>query len=57
MKLKLILYFLAALLVIIIFKMVFIGVLIFVHLIKYITIAAIIAYLIYWVSEKLKKDE
>jgi hypothetical protein len=57
MKLKLILFFLAALLAIIIFKMIFIGVLIFVHLVKYIAIAVAIAYLAYWVSEKLKKDE
>lgn len=57
MKLKLILFFLAALLAIIIFKMIFIGVLIFVHLVKYIAVAVIIAYFAYWVSEKLKKDE
>jgi hypothetical protein len=57
MKLKLILFFLAALLAIIIFKMIFIGVFIFIKLVKYIVIAALIAYAAYWVSEKLKKDE
>jgi hypothetical protein len=57
MKTKLIIYFLAALLVIILFKMMFIGVIIFVHLVKYIAIAAAIAYGVYWLSKKLKKDE
>jgi antibiotic biosynthesis monooxygenase (ABM) superfamily enzyme len=57
MKLKIILFFLAALLAIIIFKMVFVGVVIFVHLVKYIVIAAAIAYGAYWLSKKLKKDE
>jgi hypothetical protein len=57
MKLKLIIFFLAALLAIIIFKMVFVGVIIFVHLVKYIAIAAAIAYVAYWISKKLKKDE
>jgi antibiotic biosynthesis monooxygenase (ABM) superfamily enzyme len=57
MKTKLIIYFLAALLVIILFNMMFIGVIIFVHLVKYIAIAAAIAYGAYWLSKKLKKDE
>lgn len=57
MKLKLILFFLAALLAIILFNMMYIGVLIFIHLVKYIVIAVLIAYAAYWVSEKLKKDE
>jgi predicted PurR-regulated permease PerM len=55
MKLKIILFFLAALLAIIIFKMIFIGVFIFIKVVKYIVIAALIAYAAYWVSEKLKK--
>lgn len=38
-------------------KMVFVGVVIFVHLVKYIAIAAAIAYGVYWLSKKLKKDE
>ena len=57
MKTKFILYFLAALLVIILFKMMFIGVIIFVHLVKYIAIAAAIAYGAYWINKKLIKDE
>ena len=57
MKLKLIIFFLVALLAIIIFKMVFFGMVIFVHLVKYIAIAAAIAYGAYWISENLKKDE
>jgi hypothetical protein len=57
MKIKLVLFFLAALLAIIIFKMIFIGVLIFVHLVKYIAIALAIAYGAYFISEKIKKDE
>lgn len=57
MKTKLILYFLAALLVIILFKMMFIGVIIFIHLVKYIAIAAAIAYGVHWVTQKVKKDE
>ena len=57
MKTKLIIYFLAALLVIILFKLRFIGVIIFVHLVKYIAIAAAIAYGTYWINKKLKKDE
>lgn len=57
MKLKLILFFLAALLLIIVFKMIFVGVVIFVHLVKYIVIAAAIAYGAYWISKNLKKDE
>ena len=57
MKLKLIIFFLAALLIIIMLKMMFFGVFIFVHLVKYIVIAAAIAYVGYWISENLKKDE
>ena len=57
MKTKLIIYFLVALLIIILFKMMFIGVIIFIHLVKYIAIAAAIAYGAYWISENLKKDE
>lgn len=57
MKLKLILFFLLALLAIITFKMVFFGVIIFVHLVKYIAIAAAITYVVYWVNKNLKKDE
>ena len=57
MKTKLILYFLAALLVIILFKMMFIGVIIFIHLVKYIAIAAAIAYGVHWITQKVKKDE
>lgn len=57
MKLKLILFFLAALLAIITFKMVFFGVIIFVHLVKYIAIAAAIAYGAYWINKNLKKNE
>jgi hypothetical protein len=37
--------------------MVFFGMVIFVHLVKYIAIAAAIAYGAYWISENLKKDE
>ncbi len=57
MKTKLIIYFLVALLIIILFKMMFIGVIIFIHLVKYIAIAAAIAYGAYWINKKLKKDE
>jgi hypothetical protein len=57
MKLKLILFFLATLLAIITFNMVFFGVIIFVHLVKYIAISAAIAYGVYWVTENLKKHE
>jgi hypothetical protein len=57
MKLKLILFFLATLLAIITFKMVFFGVIIFVHLVKYIAISAMIAYVAYWLTENLKKHE
>jgi hypothetical protein len=57
MKLKLILFFLAALLVLILCKMIFVGVIIFVYLVKYLAIAAAIAYGAYWISKKVKKDE
>lgn len=57
MKFKLVLFFLAALLAIIIFKMIFLGVFLFIHLVKYLAIAAGIAYVAYWLDKNSKKSE
>jgi uncharacterized membrane protein HdeD (DUF308 family) len=57
MKFKLVLFFLAALLAIIIFKMIFLGVFIFIHLVKYLAIAAGIAYVAYLLDKNSKKSE
>ena len=57
MKFKLVLFFLAALLVIITLKMIFLGVFLFFYLVKYIAIAAGIAYVVYLLDKNTKKTE
>jgi uncharacterized membrane protein len=54
---KLLFYFLAALLVLFIIKGIFFGVWLFVVLLKYMVIAGVVAYLIYWIDKKRKKTE
>ncbi len=57
MKFKLVLFFLAVLLVIITLKMIFLGVFLFLYLVKYIAIAAGIAYVVYLLDKNTKKSE
>jgi hypothetical protein len=55
-KLKILLYFLAALMVLFILKGIFFGMLMFVVVLKYMAIAAVFAGVIYFLSKKSKKD-
>lgn len=55
-KVKLLLIFLAVLLVIIIFHAIWFGIVVFIYLAKYLAIAGVIAWLIYLFNRKGKKD-
>jgi uncharacterized membrane protein len=53
-KVKILLIFLAILLVIIVLKAIWVGLIIFAHLAKYLAIAGVIAWLIYLFNKKRK---
>lgn len=55
-KFKILLYFLAALMVLFILKGIFFGMFMFVVVLKYMVIAAAFAGVIYFLSKKTKKD-
>jgi len=54
-KVKFVLIFLAVLLVIIIFHAIWIGILVFTYLVKYLAIAGVIAWVVYLFNKKGKK--
>ena len=54
-KVKFLLIFLAVLLVIIIFHAIWIGIVVFIYLVKYLAIAGVIGWLIYLFNKKGKK--
>jgi len=53
---KILFIFLAVLLVIIIFHAIWIGILVFAYLVKYLAIAGVIAWIVYLFNKKGKKD-
>jgi hypothetical protein len=55
-RVKFLLIFLAALLVIIVLKSIWVGLIVFTYLVKYLVIAGVIAWLIYLFNRKGKKD-
>jgi Flp pilus assembly protein TadB len=56
-RVKFLLIFLAALLVIIVLKSIWIGLIVFAYLVKYLAIAGVIAWIVYLIAKKTKKDE
>jgi hypothetical protein len=56
-RVKFLLVFLAVLLVIIVLKAVWIGLVVFAYLVKYLAIAGVIAWLVFIIAKKIKKDE
>lgn len=55
-KVKFLLIFLAVLLVIIIFHAIWIGILVFTYLVKYLAIAGVIAWVVYLITKNKKKN-
>lgn len=56
-RVKFLLVFLAVLLVIIVLKAVWIGLIVFAYLVKYLAIAGVIAWLVYLIAKNNKKSE